>query len=826
MKNNERRILLASSMTIMIMMLGASPALSQMTFAQTPGENITPFAAPDHAFSMGVGCDSFKLNASITEVRENCELSFRNVDLLGDTFEVTGVLSVSEDVAFDFDNGTMAITTATNVSGVTTCEVGGSFPCDLGELDRIIVTENSHTTSSAGTTSDEFSFFFVDLCDGIFDDSCPTGETNEGSISANTLVRKAMPDITTMSNVTGTASIPFDVKDTATLSDGFFPTGTINFTLYKNPSGTPDCTDASQKVHSELVAVAGNGDYMSSPFSVNMAGNYSWLATYSGDGNNTDVTLPPNDDGMEEMCNEDGETFEANELGMLKIVKNTIGGDATFDFESNVPGLGDFDITTVAGMGMSDKVNITAGIYNATELVPENWTLTSNTCDDGSPTDAIDVSAGEFVTCTFENTADGMLKIVKETIGGNDGFSFESDVPGLDNFVIITLDGMGMTTKQNVTGIFNVTEIVPDDWQLTSNTCDDGSPTDAINVSAGEFVTCTFENTADGMLKIVKNTIGGDDTFSYESDVPGLDNFDITTVAGMGMTMKLNVDAGIFNVTEVVPDKWNLLNATCNDGSPTDAINVSEGESVTCTFWNEKKGGFLKIVKAKADPEDPDGGPFDFLSTLDAPWDDFNLNTGEMTPVIAVPLDTAIIVSEVSTPPMWALDSSECDNGDSVDNIIVTVPESTVTCTFFNDFMADPGLWIIKEVKGSLPDGQYNFTIDGEEFSIDTVAGTGMFHIDPIEPGTYEVIELNDEDLVSATCSNGDNPSAVTLEKDDMVTCTFINRGDIIAGELLPIDNTALFLAGLNASMIWIVPTLAAIAGTGIYVAKTRLNKD
>ena len=90
-----------------------------------------------------------------------------------------------------------------------------------------------------------------------------------------------------------------------------------------------------------------------------------------------------------------------------------------------------------------------------------------------------------------------------------------------------------------------------------------------------------------GMLKVAKNTIGGDDTFSFISDVPGLNNFDIATIAGTGMSGKVNVTAGIFNINEATPLNWNLLNATCNDGSAVNAINVSEGEFVTCTFWNE-----------------------------------------------------------------------------------------------------------------------------------------------------------------------------------------------------------------------------------------------
>ena len=44
-----------------------------------------------------------------------------------------------------------------------------------------------------------------------------------------------------------------------------------------------------------------------------------------------------------------------------------------------------------------------------------------------------------------------------------------------------------------------------------------------------------------------------------------------------------------------------------------------------------------------------------------------------------------------------------------------------------------------------------------------------------------------------------------------------------VGGELLSIDNTALILAGIH-STIWMLPTLAGIAGAGIYLVKYRKN--
>jgi len=54
----------------------------------------------------------------------------------------------------------------------------------------------------------------------------------------------------------------------------------------------------------------------------------------------------------------------------------------------------------------------------------------------------------------------------------------------------------------------------------------------------------------------------------------------------------------------------------------------------------------------------------------------------------------------------------------------------------------------------------------------------------------------------------------------------FILTGDrVVGGELLPIDSTALVLAGLQSSAIWMLPVLAGAAGVGAFYIKTRMNK-
>jgi len=43
-----------------------------------------------------------------------------------------------------------------------------------------------------------------------------------------------------------------------------------------------------------------------------------------------------------------------------------------------------------------------------------------------------------------------------------------------------------------------------------------------------------------------------------------------------------------------------------------------------------------------------------------------------------------------------------------------------------------------------------------------------------------------------------------------------------VAGQLLPLDSTALFLAGIQSMTVWMIPTVLGLAGAGVYLVKFR----
>jgi hypothetical protein len=85
----------------------------------------------------------------------------------------------------------------------------------------------------------------------------------------------------------GTVVVGSPLSDTATLSSGASPIGTITFTLY-DPNNT--------MVYTDHVTVSGNGTYTTSAgdhpggFTPTIVGTYQWAVSYSGDSNNPKAT--------------------------------------------------------------------------------------------------------------------------------------------------------------------------------------------------------------------------------------------------------------------------------------------------------------------------------------------------------------------------------------------------------------------------------------------------------------------------------------------------------------------------------------------------------
>ena len=105
-----------------------------------------------------------------------------------------------------------------------------------------------------------------------------------------------IPTPTTPPTPTPTSTPLTTLTDSATLSGGYNPTGTITFYLFA--PGATSSTHRQQRVYSDTVTVSGDGTYTTASgtnpggYMPTVAGTYEWVAVYSGDSNNSGVTSP------------------------------------------------------------------------------------------------------------------------------------------------------------------------------------------------------------------------------------------------------------------------------------------------------------------------------------------------------------------------------------------------------------------------------------------------------------------------------------------------------------------------------------------------------
>ncbi len=404
--------------------------------------------------------------------------------------------------------------------------------------------------------------------------------------------------------------------------------------------------------------------------------------------------------------------------GTVTIVKQTNPQDAGGQAFAFAGGLGAFSLTGGQSRTVPDLV---PGIYDVSEALPAGWKLSQIACvdpDGGSTFDLatstarIDVDAGEHVTCTFLNTAQGTVTIVKQTDPPDAGGQVFAFTGGLGAFSLT--GGESRTIPDLGPGSYGVAEILPAGWQLSQVACvdpDGGSTFDLatstarIDVDAGEHVTCTFLNTRDaakGSVTIVKQTDppdAGGQTFAFAG---GLGGFSLT--GGQSRTVA-DLAPGRYDVAETLPPDWRLTRITCVDpdggstfdlATSTASIDLDEGEDVTCTFLNTRNAasGSVTIVKQTL-PRNAGGQMFAFAGGLG----DFSL-AGGLSRTIPDLAPGTYDVSEALLAG-WELTQIACvdpDGGSTFDLATSTAridldEGEQVTCMFLNrseDYVPPP----------------------------------------------------------------------------------------------------------------------------------------
>ncbi len=316
--------------------------------------------------------------------------------------------------------------------------------------------------------------------------------------------------------------------------------------------------------------------------------------------------------------------LKADKVGLVEIIKDSVPDDPQdFDFTGDL-GAFTLDDDPVSGTPNSFLTLGAEGALVVTETAVAGWVLTDITCVSSSnqttwvsniPSVEIDLKKNTSISCTFTNTKSGEIRVMKETLPDGDPatFDFSGDLNGTIG------DGQSLSAAV-AAGTYSVSETVPAGWVLTDISCDDGdssgdvgTATATFEVDPGEVVTCTFTNTKDGQIVVVKETLpdGDPQTFDFSGDLNG--------TIGDGGSLSDGVAPGTYSATETVPAGWVLTDISCDDGdssgdtgTATATFEVDPGETVTCTFTNRLLQADLELVKESSPGTAPseDGNVF------------------------------------------------------------------------------------------------------------------------------------------------------------------------------------------------------------------------
>ena len=206
-----------------------------------------------------------------------------------------------------------------------------------------------------------------------------SGDSNNPAVSSSkgdepVAVEPASPTISTTANPEDVAldgSGSPTLKDSATLSGGYNETGTITFTLY-SPSNSV--------IDTETATVSGDGTYSTPtgytlPTTGMVTGTYQWVASYSGDANNTPVSSSKGDEpvAVEPASPTISTTANPEDVALDGSGSPTLKDSATLSGGYNESGTITFTLYAPGGSVVDTETETVSG--NGTYTTPTGYTL-------------------------------------------------------------------------------------------------------------------------------------------------------------------------------------------------------------------------------------------------------------------------------------------------------------------------------------------------------------------------------------------------------------------------------------------------------------------
>lgn len=435
--------------------------------------------------------------------------------------------------------------------------------------------------------------------------SDPQGDSGTVQFTKTVTVERAIDSNGTLSDVasidlTGT----IDVEDTASTTFTTDPlidlviNKNLGFMVANDTVWVFEVKDSGGNVEANVeITIAGGSntgsvtvdDLEPDTYTVTETGSNGWVPV----GNPLNVTLSlPSCEGELTFTNNPPTDFFA-QVEVQKMTDPTGSEDGwTFD----LTGAESASVTTTdenfIRFNLDGGVNpgADAGSYSIVEQVQDDWDLQINDIvfsvagcfdldqnvdaeGDRSSCDfnvLYERDAGCIFRCTFKNIQRGTIIVEKQTDPADSpqGFNFTGDAVGT------LLDNETIEVDNLVPGTYTSTELVPDNWDLTDITCDDGTSTNPSNgdlntatatfeLDPGETVKCTFSNRERGDADVLKTVSGGlpnGEVFYFEIRT-GADADNVGDV-----TAQCTHDPALINGTDPVSGACTFR---CNAGDPS-----------------------------------------------------------------------------------------------------------------------------------------------------------------------------------------------------------------------------------------------------------------
>lgn len=326
------------------------------------------------------------------------------------------------------------------------------------------------------------------------------------------------------------------------------------------------------------------------------------------------------------------------------ITKTAVGGDGDFGFlltPEGQPGQ-ELAVTTDGGTGSVDLPPLLPGVtYALAEQPTDGWAATGELACTTTPAGggeatpvedlgAFTVEAGASLDCTATNTRLGRIVVVKAVDGADAEFGFTGSWLDPQDFTIETSGGTGARTFDDVApGEHTLTEVAREGYEGTELVCADGVEDGAastvdgleatIGLDPGEIVTCTFSNTAWGVLVVDKTTVpASDQEFGFVwGPVDGeRERFMLADADEPFVTAPL--EPGAYTVAEDGADGWQLAELACTGSSGDTAVDgaaatvdVRAGDTVLCRFINARSAALTVEKTVVSGPVDRGSGTFE-----------------------------------------------------------------------------------------------------------------------------------------------------------------------------------------------------------------------